>query len=327
MRKTGTSLLAALALVGGATAPAVLAAEVAPGPAPAPAPAVVPPALQSLEQKMAAIRFNTARISQRSVIGEVGAPTGAAELAVGGKGHGALTLTSGLISHSPKLASAANTTESFSGSKRRRLASTTKERMIGQTTYTYLPLIAHIDGGRPWVRGRAVSASQSEGELGLFASEVALLEPALSGPPNEPFAKLIDSLDHAVSIREGGPVTVDGQQTTEFYVSLSVVQRLAGTISPKQLTKLEREIRKSPAEANVELDVFIAPDGLPVRTIGIGGAGSEAIGIEQDILALGVPVVVHAPPARETIGELRLLKIEERIAKRAHRRRSRHVHG
>jgi hypothetical protein len=141
------------------------------------------------------------------------------------------------------------------------------------------------------------------------------LAPTLAGPSKgsaEPFATLIDYLDGAVSVSEGGSVTVDGQQTTEFTASLSIVKLLAGKLSRKQLAKIEEESLKKPSEAIVELEVFIAPGGLPVRTIGAYGRQAEGLGIQQDILALEVPLAIHAPPARQTIGQAALLRIERK---------------
>jgi hypothetical protein len=62
----------------------------------------VPPALQVLEQKMAQIRFSTARVSARFGLGELG-PAGA-ELGTGVKGTngGFVTSTVGVIRLSPR---------------------------------------------------------------------------------------------------------------------------------------------------------------------------------------------------------------------------------
>jgi hypothetical protein len=68
----------------------------------------------------------------------------------------------------------------------------------------------------------------------------------------------------------------------------------------------------------VTLELYVAPNGLPVRTISIlGGPGerpgsSEGIASETDIPALEVPVHVHAPPARLTISEARLKPLERK---------------
>ena len=56
-------------------------------------PAVVPPNLQTLEQKMAQIRFNTARISSRAVLDEIGPVARGAELGAGVKGSNTLVIS------------------------------------------------------------------------------------------------------------------------------------------------------------------------------------------------------------------------------------------
>lgn len=315
--------LAVLVLGGAATGAATATATTDGAPGSGSAPMVMPPALPALEQKMAQIRFNTARISSRFVLGELGTAAGGAELG-SGETKGLVTVSTGVISFVPRLASSTSKSEAPPILGHSLVPSTaSKERTIGNTTYTYTPSIARLDGGRPWVRGRSGSAPKATGKTELLADLLQSLAPTLGDSPNDPFGKLIGVLDHAVGIREDGPVVVDGQQTTAFTASLSVVQQLAGGLSPKQRATLEREVRAKPDEANIQLEVFIAADGLPVRTTGIFGSRLEGIGIEQDILALEVPVVVHAPPASQTIGLARSEQIERRQAKREQRRLAR----
>ena len=147
--------------------------------------------------------------------------------------------------------------------------------------------------------------SDSEKLSAVFDS----LSPTFAGRVGSPaglFSKLIEELGEAQSIQEVGPATVDAQQVTEFTASIS----LAKLLSPKQLASVKL------SETTVELELFIAPSGLPVRTISVLGGRSEGIGFEEDILALEIPVVVHAPPARETIGEAQLSRLEKKHAKR-----------
>jgi hypothetical protein len=198
-----------------------------------------------------------------------------------------------------------------------------------------MPSVASFDGGRPWVRSRQ-SSSKSDGESAGLTGMSNSLAATVSGggAGSTPFAKLIEDVNGALNVQEVGPVAVDGQQTTEFTVSSSL-ERL---LSPKQLAALKKATSAlgallSPVESPkqraatkkhneeaakklglvpVELELFIAPNGLPVRTISVLGSRSEGIGVEEDILALEVPVDVHAPPARQTIGQAQLRKLERK---------------
>jgi hypothetical protein len=310
-----TCLLLLIALSMGGAAPAALAAE-ASLPAPAPTPAVVPPALQALEQKMAQIRFNTARVSQRFVIGDLGSTAGGANLGSGvGRGKSLITAGAGSIRFAPSASLFTTHVELPGEHVPKTLASTGQVRNIGKTTYTYTPSVASFDGGRPWVRSQHKPPPKPGSKAAQVAAVLAALAPALAGPSAglaEPFAKLIEYLGGAVSVSEGSSVTVDAQQTTEFTASLSIVKLLAGKLSRKQLAKIEKESRKKPSEGIVELEVFIAPDGLPVRTIGASAERTEGLGIQDDILALEVPFAIQAPPASKTIGEARLHELESK---------------
>jgi len=306
-------------------------------------PAVVPPNLQALEQKMAQIRFNTARVALRFAIGELGPAVSGAELGTGATGLDSfMTSVTAAVRRSPS--------ESISTSRNGGLklsaghtlgASTSVERTIGKTVYTYKPSVASYDGGRPWVRSKAKPAPKSGSDSAKLSAVFGSLSPtfaASAGSPAGLFSKLIEELGEAQSIQEVGPATVDAQQVTEFTASIS----LAKLLSPKQLegitksngslgellspigsAKQRDEAKKHNEEAatklsetTVELELFIAPSGLPVRTSSVLGGRSEGIGVEEDILALEIPVVVHAPPARETIGEAQLAKLEKKHDRR-----------
>jgi hypothetical protein len=314
------AVLAAGGIVPAATAATAATAAASPTtpslPPPAPVPTVVPPALQALEQKMAQIHVNTARVSERFVVGGLGSTAGGADLGSGiGKGKSFVTVGAGSIRFTPSASMFATHVEIPGEHVPGALASTGQTRTIGQTTYTYTPSAASFDGGRPWVRGRRKPPPKFGSKAALVVAVLDALAPTLAGPSDgsaEPFATLIDYLGDAVSVSEGGAVTVDGQQTIEFTASLPVVKLLAGKLSGKQLAKIEGESRKHPSEGTVELEVFIASDGLPVRTVGASGNRTEGLGIQEDILALEVPFAIHAPPARETIDQTRLLQLERK---------------
>lgn len=314
------------------------------------APVTVPPSLQALEQRMAQIRFNTARISSRFGLGELGPAGGGAELGAGvtGPKGGVVFSTVGAFRISPPEASTTSKVEGLGlpPGERTPLGSTTsKERTIGNTVYTYRPSIESYDGGRPWVRSKQTSPPKSDDESAALGGLSDSLVPARSGDDTRgasaaaPFAKLIEDVNGALSLQEVGPLTVDGQQVTEFTASLTMATLLPGKEletftkalsslgeippsakeTPKQreeAKKRREEDAKKVRELPVELELFIAPSGLPVRTITVIGNRNEAIGSEEDILALDIPVVVHAPPARETIGEAQLRKLEKKRVRR-----------
>ena len=324
----------------------VAGARAAPAFSDMPPPASVPPSLQELELKMAQIRFNTGRISVRFGIGELGSPGGDAELGVGVKGSegGLLTSTVGTFKISPHEATATSKLEELGVRSRKQLPlrdTTSTERVIGKTVYTYKPSVERYDGGRPWVRSKQ-AAPKSKGESTGSADVSNVLDPTLSSGDGHddsaaPFAKLIEDLDDALSIQEVGPVTVDGQQVTEFTALIPLARLLSpkqiaafaegfgglglllSTNSPKQHEEAqkrhEEEVKKL-TEAVVGFELFIAPSGLPVRTTAILGSWGSGIGEEEDILALEVPVVVHPPSSRKTIDEAQLLQLERERARR-----------
>jgi hypothetical protein len=92
---------------------------------------------------------------------------------------------------------------------------------------------------------------------------------------------------------------------------------LARHLSQEQIeaAKKKDKLFKAIAEANVTLELYLTPSGMPIRTIGVIGPRNEGLGSEQDILATGVPAAINAPPARLTIGQARFNKLERRYNK------------
>ncbi|HXB63400.1 MAG TPA: hypothetical protein VNV42_00850 [Solirubrobacteraceae bacterium] len=308
---------------------AAAAAESPPSSAHAPLPA----SLVALEQKMAQIRFNTARISERLVFGEPGSPAGGAELGSAGnesKRQNLVTVVTGAIQLSPRAAvftSKLEVSGEVSGHPLSGEAGAeTETRTIGNAHYTYQPRAARFDGGRPWVRRKVEPVRKPHGKVALFADAVAALAPTFTNTLTEaegPFAKLIDDFGEAVSVREGGSMILDGQQVTEFTATLSLSRLFAGKLTHRE----QREIVRQPKRATIEIDAFIAASGLPVRTTGVFGARSDGIGIETDILGLEVPVAVQPPPADKTIAEAQLVKLERKRIHRLASKRPRQAFG
>jgi hypothetical protein len=300
------------ARLAGFTAAGVMAA---PAWAAAQTPATIPSSLQVLEQKMAQIRFSTARVSARVVFGEVGPPGGSAELGAGiqGPNSGIITSTVGVFRLSPLEASTTSKAQAEGlPTGKDALSAPSRVRVVGDNIYTYTPSALRYDHGRPWVRSKQPAASRSDGGFAV---------PEGLSDSSAPFAKM----------------TVYGQQVTEFTASLTMATLLPGKllerftkalsalavsslVEPSGKSPKQREEAKSRSEVDakkvselpVEIELFVAPSGLPVRTNTVIGNRNEAIGSEQDILALEVPVDVHAPPASETISEAQLRKLRER---------------
>lgn len=279
-RSTACAVIAlALALLTGAVAQAV----------------TLPPDLVSLEQKMAQLKVSSERFSAQSEVIE--AKHGAAPK------HTVLIRVTGEASESPMAGFA--TISAFFGVHER-------IRIIGHTVYEYRPKLARIDGGRPWVRSEQPSSS-SEKTLGLGTG---LLREHPRSAGDGPFASLADDLNEAQSVVELGSLTVDAQQVTQFNATFDPEPLLKHLARPgPSLSEIFNE-KKEPAPApptvkpTLTLELFIAANGLPVRTrIALEAEGSGLVsGI--DLPAINIPVHVLAPPARLTIAERQVKRLE-----------------
>jgi hypothetical protein len=210
-------------------------------------------------------------------------------------------------------------------------------RVVGNTVYRYRRQAAEIDGGRPWVRSQRRAKEETHG-----LDPGGLLESDEAGKQGT-FSKLIEELNGALSVEESGPVTVDDQRVIEFDATLDpapfLAQLKAQPKEPQHPLSLPLETSpvsgpKTPAKPapppSLELEVFIAPNGLPVRVRVTLSAEGATIAVRLDTLAINIPVHVEPPPARQTIGEAQLKQIERRRAARELRRAlraCRRLHG
>lgn len=141
-------------------------------------------------------------------------------------------------------------------------------RYIGAYAYGTAPGLARLDGGHRWVRVRLRNLAGGRANvLGLIHSYLTDLSQVILPP--------------AAAVLELGPTTVGGQPVTEF---------LATATQP-------------PVSAT---HIFLAADGLPVRTV-------ETVGsqITTTDTSVTLPVLVKVPPPGETIDEQRLLPAQQ----------------
>lgn len=294
---------------GASAAPAAAATPAAGTPtptaaAPTPPPAVVvPPDLQALEQKMLALQLNSERFSVTLSVATspvVKGPIGGFKHIFGHVSNVAEVLlsVSGEVSLAPQ---AASMQVSFLGLK-------SNVRLIGTTLYVEEPFIKRLDGGRPWVEERNQSLHGALEEGPAPPGGVG------SGPPG--YARLIETVKSARSIQEIGAATIDGQATTAFKVSIDLTR--LRTLSAHQRHALAKVLKPL-----ATFELFIAEDGLPVRTREIlhGRRHKGELITQSDTLAINIPVIVQPPPAAQTISEARLKRLLAH--RRAHRVRHR----
>ncbi len=178
-------------------------------------------------------------------------------------------------------------------------------REIGEQLYTRSPLLAELDGGRPWVYRSPAEAAEAKAKEGGAGGQSS--SPSPIGEPDGAqagFGKLTALLDGARSVVELGSRTVDGQATIEFEARLEPHSKHG---AKRRLTQREKRLER----AKVTLDLYLAPNGLPVRTVLDIRRGEVSLTLGLDIVATEIPIVVQPPPASETITGAELKKAEE----------------
>jgi hypothetical protein len=179
-----------------------------------------------------------------------------------------------------------------------------QERVIGEQVYVRSQLFSESDKGRPWVYvSPAERAKEAEAKKAEGSSPASLV----SGPSSAEsgYGRLVDLLEHARSVVEVGKREVDGQQTTEFEAQLYQQQLMT-----KSGAKREKRLAKTLKSSKSTLDLFLAPDGLPVRTRLQIMHGQVGVSVVADIFATEIPISVQPPPAGETITKAELEKLQ-----------------
>jgi hypothetical protein len=252
-----------------------------------PAQASTPPELAPLLQKMSELRVNSARLS-----GEV--TLSSSKLPRKLKALGGLKLKlSGELSTSPPAASLEITSPE----------ATLSVRLVNKKLYIEEPQLAKLDHGRPWIEESVKSTKK------LFSASPGLGSGSGLGGPEASlgqFKSEVQLLKAATDVRSLGQSTVDGQAVSGF----------AGTIAPARFeegqfpSKLRRELRRLHIKPKAGFEVFIAANGLPVRTSLVLSLSRVKVEVTVDVPAIDFPVeAVPVPPATQTISASELEKL------------------
>ncbi len=253
----------------------------------APAAVPPPPELAPLLQKTSELELSSERFSGEVTITGKKLPRKL-------KALGGLTQkTTGELSTSPQAASITETV----------LGRTILVKLVGNTVYFHDLSIAKLDGGRPWV---AESLGSSGGAFGSSPALGGGSSGSSGSSSTDKFKTDTALLKASKDVRSLGASTVDGQAVTGF----------AGSADPKEIeqstlpAKLREAVVKSKIKSSATFEIFLAANGLPVRSHLVLALAGIKLNISKDIPAIDFPVAAIAPPpAAETITGAQLKKI------------------
>jgi hypothetical protein len=259
------------------------------------APVVLPPDLVTLEQRMSELQVSSERFTLSEWFSGVSLPKELSALIPKGE------VARGLFTLSPP---AGEVTLTLFGER-------LTMKLVDGVVYLDVPTLWGHDGGRPWVKlERRDFHKMFGGTLGIEGA----------GQPGsvavDPYAPLRARLNAALSITELGPSTVDGQPVTGFAAKLRpLVTKVTLKASRRSLTITSRR----------SLEVFIAANGLPVRTRTTTTIGHVHEIAAADITGVNEVTLIEAPAASQTIttSELRALVAKEKAEARARRKHHR----
>ncbi|HUA75434.1 MAG TPA: hypothetical protein VL988_11800 [Solirubrobacteraceae bacterium] len=267
----------------------------------APAPAPQPAELQTLEQRMSELTVNSQRFT--------------GSVAIGGKLPHKLAALRGLrLSYSGEQVlapPATRVTTKLFGKPLTLL-------QIGDTLYVDEPALARHDGGRPWVKQDLTGKDKLFGSNPGLGSGTGLSRPG-AGASGQAFKGVAELLEKASAVQALGPSTVEGQPVVGFAGTIGAQQLAEGQLPKKAIA----ELRRKHIKLSASLQVFIAANGVPVRTNLLLRIGKAIhLDVAADVLAVNFPVAaVPPPPAAETITAVELAKLEKARLKKAKAKR------
>ncbi len=273
-------------------------ASAPPGGSTTPAPAI-PPALAQLTQQMSQLRPNTVRMSLTlGLRAEV--PKAPGGKAPGGEASVVMSRVLAEVGIEPPLASV-RTVGGLGGEQL---------RLVDGEVYEFLPFLDRFDRRHPWLK---LSRARYEHLEGAQAASGLMHQ---AGADAAPYASLAAEIDASEDFRELGPSEVNGQAVLGFAMTPqpSSTQRQAGFTAQEE-AELQADLRRL-GKSTSTLEVFIAADGLPVRTRASIGSERLAWLSGTDVTAINFPLVVVAPPAKQTISYRALRRIEARLTPR-----------
>lgn len=283
---------ACLAGLSGA-APAVAAS------APAPVAAVLPAELVPLEQKMTELTVTSERFTLKTATYGLHLPGGLAQL---------LDLDESVTGETTTSPDAAELSGGLFGP-------TATERVVGGVLYVDVPGLGSRDAGRPWIKFSSVGLKE------LLGSHAGL--PA-AGNGADGYGELVKEINGASAVTESGPAIIEGQAVTGFSATLRPSELTKASATEKKLSKselkLERKLKIKPPKETGKLEVFIAADGVPVRTIVTIDVDKFVTTATVDVLAINFPLVVEAPPPGETVTLAELKRLEQDAAAKARKK-------
>jgi hypothetical protein len=261
------------------------------------APVVLPADLVTLEQRMSELQVSSEHFTLSEWLSGVSLPKELAALIPKGE------VARGLFTLSPPAGEVTLT----------QFGEHLTMKLVDGVLYLDVPALWGHDGGRPWLKlERRDFHKWFGGTLGIEGA----------GQPGsvavDPYGPLRVRLNAALSITELGASTVDGLQVTGFTAKLRpVVTKAVLPGSGRHVTITSKE----------SLEIFIAANGLPVRTRTTTTIGRVHEISAADITAVNEPTVIEAPAASQTItaSELRALVLKEQAETRA-RARARKKH-
>ncbi|WTX00871.1 hypothetical protein OG216_46380 (plasmid) [Streptomycetaceae bacterium NBC_01309] len=153
------------------------------------------------------------------------------------------------------------------------------------------PEVSQLYNGKAWTMTTLAARDGNGGQPQDFASQLALLK-------------------RSGDVREVGTEMVDGVQATHYSGTISLALLYQNTAESTGMSEKEYAMLRQLWEAlrfeNVQIELWVGPDGLPVKQTTItttksSGSPVASITSTTRYLAWGVPIDESLPPAEDTM--------------------------
>jgi hypothetical protein len=164
--------------------------------------------------------------------------------------------------------------------------------IVDKAFYMKLPASLAGQGGfsadKPWIKISADGTDPMSKALGPMLEQMG---------QNFDVTKQMQQLKDAGEITKTAKETLDGQETTHYWIKIDMLKAIAATQTDPQLKKAAEDAATKSGNTTAEMEMWVTTDNLPAQIKMNMAAQGQTVSMTAKYTDWGKPVEITAPPA------------------------------
>jgi len=165
--------------------------------------------------------------------------------------------------------------------------------IVDKAFYMKLPASLAGQGGlssdKPWIKISADGTDPMSKALGPMLEQMG---------QNFDVTKQMQQLKDAGEITKTAKETLDGQETTHYWIKIDMLKAIAATQTDPQMKKAAEDAAKKAGSTTAEMEMWVTADNLPAQIkMNMAAAQGQTVSMTAKYSDWGQPVEISAPPA------------------------------